>query len=153
MAVLLTSIMKMGWLSLAMHFWFVVVEEQTFKKVCWRISQLILHPFTFLKMFLKMFLNNILHPFTFLKNIFAGSAKKLYRSVHSKIFSLPDHFKLFPAHDYKGFTSTTVLEEKQFNPRLTKSEDEFIEIMNNLGLDYPKMIGLYQICSLSISNL
>lgn len=85
----------------------------------------------------------ILHPFTFSKNIFTGSATKLYKSVHSKILSLPDHFKLFPAHDYKGFTSTTVQEEKQFNPRLTKSEDEFIEIMNNLGLDYPKMIGLF----------
>lgn len=40
-----------------------------------------------------------------------------------------------------GNTSSSVGEEKQFNPRLTKPKDEFIEIMNNLGLPYPKKIG------------
>lgn len=70
-----------------------------------------------------------------------GSAHTLYKSVHSRILSLPDHYKLFPAHDYKGFTVTTVQEEKVFNPRLSKCEEEFVKIMDNLGLDYPKMIG------------
>lgn len=70
-----------------------------------------------------------------------GSAKTLYESVHSKIFTLPPHYTLFPAHDYKGLTATTVAEEKIYNPRLTKSEPEFIELMNNLNLPYPKMIG------------
>ena len=69
-----------------------------------------------------------------------GSSATLFDSVHEKIFQLPDHFKLYPAHDYKGFTVTSVGEEKQFNPRLTKSKSEFEKLMANLGLDYPKMI-------------
>uniref|UniRef100_A0A224XVL3 Persulfide dioxygenase ETHE1, mitochondrial n=1 Tax=Panstrongylus lignarius TaxID=156445 RepID=A0A224XVL3_9HEMI len=71
-----------------------------------------------------------------------GNSGKLFESVHGQIFSLPDNFKLFPAHDYKGFTSTTVLEEKNLNPRLTKSKEEFINIMNNLNLAYPKKIDI-----------
>lgn len=71
-----------------------------------------------------------------------GDSKMLYESVHNKILSLPDSFKLFPAHDYKGQTSTTVAEEKQYNPRLTKSCEEFVKIMENLNLPYPKMIDL-----------
>lgn len=69
-----------------------------------------------------------------------GSAKTLYASVHKKIFTLPKETKLYPAHDYKGLTATTVDEEKRLNPRLTKPLTEFIEIMNNLNLPYPKMI-------------
>lgn len=69
-----------------------------------------------------------------------GNSKTLYNSVHSQIFTLPDSFKLYPAHDYKGQTTTTVGEEKHYNPRLTKPLDEFIKIMENLNLPYPKMI-------------
>ena len=69
-----------------------------------------------------------------------GNASKLYESVHEKIFSLPSHFLLYPGHDYQGFTVTTVKEEKLHNPRLTKNKDEFVEIMENLHLDYPKKI-------------
>lgn len=69
-----------------------------------------------------------------------GNAKTLYNSVHKYIFTLPDCFKLYPAHDYKGQTCTTVGEEKHYNPRLTKPLDEFIKIMENLNLPYPKMI-------------
>uniref|UniRef100_A0A023F8B6 Persulfide dioxygenase ETHE1, mitochondrial n=1 Tax=Triatoma infestans TaxID=30076 RepID=A0A023F8B6_TRIIF len=71
-----------------------------------------------------------------------GNSGTLFESVHKQIFSLPDNFRLFPAHDYKGFTSTTVLEEKTLNPRLTKSKEEFINIMNNLNLAYPKKIDI-----------
>ncbi|XP_014216617.1 persulfide dioxygenase ETHE1, mitochondrial [Copidosoma floridanum] len=84
-----------------------------------------------------------------------GSSETLYQSVHSVIFKLPDNFKLYPAHDYKGLTVTTVAEEKTYNPRLTKSLEEFIEIMKNLNLSKPKMIdkavpankvcGLYEV--------
>lgn len=84
-----------------------------------------------------------------------GDPKTLYESVHKNIFTLPDMFSLYPAHDYKGVMCTTVGEEKQFNPRLTKPLDEFIDIMNNLNLAYPKMIdkavpankqcGLYEV--------
>ncbi|XP_063700151.1 persulfide dioxygenase ETHE1, mitochondrial-like [Culicoides brevitarsis] len=69
-----------------------------------------------------------------------GSAKQLYKSVHERIFTLPDNFRLFPAHDYKGQTETTVYEEKNFNPRLTKDEATFINIMDNLNLAYPRFI-------------
>ena len=69
-----------------------------------------------------------------------GSAETLYHSVHNQIFTLPLETVLLPAHDYKGRHSTTVGEEKKFNLRLTKSLDEFKEIMANLNLDYPKKI-------------
>ncbi|XP_022118491.1 persulfide dioxygenase ETHE1, mitochondrial isoform X2 [Pieris rapae] len=69
-----------------------------------------------------------------------GSSETLYKSVHSRIFTLPDHFILYPAHDYKGLTSTTVGEEKKYNPRLTKPLEEFVKIMENLNLPYPKKI-------------
>ncbi|KAK3880218.1 hypothetical protein Pcinc_015287 [Petrolisthes cinctipes] len=71
-----------------------------------------------------------------------GSPDTLYHSVHSQILSLPSEFILYPAHDYKGQTATTVAEEKQFNPRLTKNKEEFNDIMNNLGLAYPKKIDV-----------
>jgi len=71
-----------------------------------------------------------------------GSASRLYESVHGKIFSLPDHFRLFPAHDYTGQTMSTVYEEKTLNPRLTKSKEEFIEIMTKLNLPRPKQIDI-----------
>lgn len=69
-----------------------------------------------------------------------GDSRSLYKSVHEKIFTLPDNFRLFPAHDYKGKMETSVAEEKQYNPRLTKDIDTFVEIMENLNLPYPKKI-------------
>lgn len=73
-----------------------------------------------------------------------GDARTLYRSVHDKVFSLPDTTLLFPAHDYKGRTVTSVAEEKKLNPRLGegKTEEEFVGIMANLGLAYPKKIDV-----------
>merc|ERR1712183_35615 len=71
-----------------------------------------------------------------------GSASTLYKSVWTKILALPENTVLYPAHDYKGQTATTVGEEKQFNPRLTKKEEEFIDIMGNLNLAYPKKIDV-----------
>ncbi|KAL9691635.1 hypothetical protein QQ045_012060 [Rhodiola kirilowii] len=71
-----------------------------------------------------------------------GSSEQLYNSVHSQIFTLPKETFLYPAHDYRGFTVTTVGEEMQHNPRLTKDEDTFKNIMENLKLAYPKMIDI-----------
>ncbi|KAM4703976.1 persulfide dioxygenase ETHE1, mitochondrial [Rhinophrynus dorsalis] len=71
-----------------------------------------------------------------------GCAKTLYHSVHTKIFSLPENCLLYPAHDYTGQTVTSVDEEKRLNPRLTKSEEEFVKIMNNLNLPKPKQIDI-----------
>lgn len=46
-----------------------------------------------------------------------GSAEKLYHSIHSKIFTLPDDYLIFPAHDYTGKMCSSVAEEKQYNLR------------------------------------
>jgi len=69
-----------------------------------------------------------------------GDAKTLYRSVRARILSLPESTALFPAHDYRGRTQTTVGEELRFNPRLGtgKSEASFVELMRGLTLSYPK---------------
>jgi len=69
-----------------------------------------------------------------------GDAAKLYRSIHSQILSLPDHYTIYPAHDYTGQTASSVYEERNFNPRINKSEVEFVQYMKNLQLDYPKQI-------------
>ncbi len=71
-----------------------------------------------------------------------GDAKTLYQSITQKLFSLPDDTLVYPGHDYKGMTVSTIKQEKALNPRLgnNKSLEEFIEIMNNLNLPYPKFI-------------
>uniref|UniRef100_A0A5B7A5V7 persulfide dioxygenase n=1 Tax=Davidia involucrata TaxID=16924 RepID=A0A5B7A5V7_DAVIN len=71
-----------------------------------------------------------------------GSSQQLYKSVHSQIFTLPKDTLVYPAHDYKGFTVSTVGEEMLYNPRLTKDEETFKSIMENLNLAYPKMIDI-----------
>lgn len=71
-----------------------------------------------------------------------GDARTLFRSVHEQIFTLPDQTLLYPGHDYRGRTVTTVGEEKVHNPRLGggRSQDEFVTIMSELRLPYPKKI-------------
>ncbi len=69
-----------------------------------------------------------------------GSADILYDGIHSKIFTLPGTCIVYPAHDYKGHTASSVFEERNLNPRLSKSKDAFIDIMANLNLPYPKKI-------------
>lgn len=69
-----------------------------------------------------------------------GDPSVLYDVIHEKIFTLPANTELYPGHDYKGCTKSTVHEERTLNPRLTKSKEEFIDIMNNLNLPYPKKI-------------
>ena len=73
-----------------------------------------------------------------------GSASTLYDSVHSQLFSLPTTTIVYPAHDYKGRTFSQIGVEKDTNPRLggTKTKDEFVEIMANLNLSYPKKIDV-----------
>ena len=69
-----------------------------------------------------------------------GDARRLFRSVRERIFALPGATLLYPGHDYRGRTVTTVAEELRWNPRLgaARSEDEFVSIMAALKLDYPK---------------
>lgn len=69
-----------------------------------------------------------------------GDAGKLYDAVHMQLFNLPDSTIVYPAHDYKGRTASSVGEEKAHNPRLTKSREEFIHLMDKLGLPPPKML-------------
>ena len=72
-----------------------------------------------------------------------GDSATLFHSVHTHILSLPDATRIYPAHDYKGRTLTTVGEEKQFNPRLGggRTVEEFVAIMDALDLDPPAMIS------------
>ncbi|KAJ6753930.1 PERSULFIDE DIOXYGENASE ETHE1 [Salix purpurea] len=71
-----------------------------------------------------------------------GSSLQLYKSVHSQIFTLPKDTLIYPAHDYKGFSVSTVEEEMLYNPRLTKNQETFKGIMENLNLAYPKMMDI-----------
>jgi len=73
-----------------------------------------------------------------------GDAATLYRSVHAQIFTLPTGCLLYPAHDYRGLTVTSVGEERAFNPRLGGeiSEGDFVGYMRNLGLAHPKQIDV-----------
>ncbi|HEU4730010.1 MAG TPA: MBL fold metallo-hydrolase [Kofleriaceae bacterium] len=69
-----------------------------------------------------------------------GDARVLYHSVRDKLFTLPPATLLYPGHDYQGRTVTSVDEERRWNPRLGdgKTEDEFVAIMRELTLAYPK---------------
>jgi glyoxylase-like metal-dependent hydrolase (beta-lactamase superfamily II)/rhodanese-related sulfurtransferase len=73
-----------------------------------------------------------------------GDARAMYRSVHLQLFTLPDACLLYPAHDYRGLTVTSVAEEKRFNPRLggALSENDFVGYMRSLRLAHPKKIDI-----------
>ncbi len=72
-----------------------------------------------------------------------GDPRAQYDSLFNKLLKLPDEMMVFPAHDYKGDTVSTIGEEKQFNPRLrVKSCDEYVDLMNNLKLPNPKMMDV-----------
>jgi sulfur dioxygenase len=71
-----------------------------------------------------------------------GDARRMYRSVHDKLFVLPDDCLVYPAHDYAGRLASSIGEERAFNPRLggARSEADFVGFMANLGLPHPKQI-------------
>jgi glyoxylase-like metal-dependent hydrolase (beta-lactamase superfamily II)/rhodanese-related sulfurtransferase len=73
-----------------------------------------------------------------------GDAGQLYNSVHTQIFTLPTECLLYPGHDYRGLTATSVGEEKTYNPRLggQLSQSDFAGFMENLGLDHPKKMDV-----------
>src|SRR5450755_3219835 len=72
-----------------------------------------------------------------------GSARAQYESLFGKLLKLPEDTLVFPAHDYKGDTVSTIGEEKRSNPRLqVKSVDEYVTLMNNLNLSNPKMMDV-----------
>jgi glyoxylase-like metal-dependent hydrolase (beta-lactamase superfamily II)/rhodanese-related sulfurtransferase len=71
-----------------------------------------------------------------------GDAREMFRSVRSQILTLPSSCLLYPAHDYRGLTVTSVEEERRFNPRLGGEigEADFVGYMKNLGLPHPKLM-------------
>jgi glyoxylase-like metal-dependent hydrolase (beta-lactamase superfamily II)/rhodanese-related sulfurtransferase len=73
-----------------------------------------------------------------------GSPHNLYQSIRTKIFTLPGDCLLYPAHDYRGLTVTSVAEERRYNPRLggDVAEADFAGYMNNLGLPHPRQIDV-----------
>ena len=73
-----------------------------------------------------------------------GSPHQMYRSIQQQIFTLPDDCLLYPAHDYRGLTVTSVREERRFNPRLggETGEADFTGYMNNLRLAHPKKLDV-----------
>jgi sulfur dioxygenase len=72
-----------------------------------------------------------------------GNARAQYESLFGKLLRLPDETLVFPAHDYKGDTVSTIGEEKRYNPRLqVKSIDDYVALMANLKLPNPKMMDV-----------
>lgn len=72
----------------------------------------------------------------------SGDSRALYESVRGRLFTLPGETLVYPAHDYQGRWVSSIVQEKQRNPRLggDRSLESFVELMANLGLPYPKFI-------------
>ncbi len=72
-----------------------------------------------------------------------GDARAQYKSLFSRLLKLPDETLVYPAHDYKGWTVSTIGEERAHNPRLKVSnEDEYVAMMNSLNLPNPKLMDI-----------
>lgn len=72
-----------------------------------------------------------------------GDAHKSWESITQKLFRLPDDTTVYPGHDYKGWMSSSIREERRYNPRLAgKTEAEYVDIMNNLNLPDPKLMDI-----------
>ncbi len=72
-----------------------------------------------------------------------GDPRAQYESIFGRLLKLPDATLVYPAHDYKGDTVSTIGEERAFNPRLqVKSADEYAGLMNSLKLPDPKLMDV-----------
>lgn len=72
-----------------------------------------------------------------------GDPEKSWDSIVNKLFRLPDETLVYPAHDYKGWTVSTIGEEKRFNPRIAgKTREQYVEIMRNLHLPDPRLMDV-----------
>ncbi|SEN79573.1 MBL fold metallo-hydrolase [Bradyrhizobium sp. OK095] len=72
-----------------------------------------------------------------------GSSRAQYDSIFNRLLKLPDETMVFPAHDYKGDTVSTIGEEKRYNPRLqVRSVEQYVELMASLKLPNPKMMDV-----------
>ncbi|MDB9539154.1 MBL fold metallo-hydrolase [Anabaenopsis tanganyikae CS-531] len=71
----------------------------------------------------------------------SGDAGSLFDAITQRLFTLPDETLVYPGHDYRGHTVSTIGEEKQFNPRFQgRTRDNFIEFMASLNLPNPQKI-------------
>jgi len=73
-----------------------------------------------------------------------GDARRLFRSIRERLLSLPDDWAVYPAHDYEGRTSSTIGEERLYNPRIggDAREEDFVGFMENLALPHPKQLAV-----------
>ena len=72
-----------------------------------------------------------------------GSAVAQYDSIFNKLLKLPEKTMVYPAHDYNGKTSATIVSEKNNNPRLqVNSMEEYKKIMDDLKFVNPKMMDI-----------
>lgn len=72
-----------------------------------------------------------------------GDPHKSWDSITRRLFSLPDDTLVYPAHDYKGWTCSSIGEERRHNPRLAgRSEAEYVAIMNSLDLPDPALMDI-----------
>ena len=72
-----------------------------------------------------------------------GNPRQSYDSIFNKLLCLPDQTLVYPAHDYKGWTVSTIAEEREHNPRLqVKSAEEYAQLMNSLQLPSPKLMDV-----------
>lgn len=73
----------------------------------------------------------------------SGDPSAEYDSLFYKLLKMPDDTLVYPGHDYRGWTVSTIGEEKAHNPRLqVKSVEEYVAIMNNLKLDNPRLMDI-----------
>jgi sulfur dioxygenase len=70
-----------------------------------------------------------------------GDPGQLYDSITDVLFALPDHTTVWPGHDYRGHTASSIAEERAHNPRVAgRSREAFIAVMNGLNLPPPRYI-------------
>lgn len=82
-----------------------------------------------------------------------GDARQQYESLFGKLLRLPDETLVYPAHDYKGWTVSTIGEEKAHNPRLqVRSEAEYVALMASLRLPNPKLMDVAVPANLACGN-
>jgi sulfur dioxygenase len=73
-----------------------------------------------------------------------GSAELMFQSIHEQIYSLPDECLIYPGHDYRGLSVSSVAEERRFNPRIGAAigREDFAGYMQNLNLPHPKLLDV-----------
>ena len=83
-----------------------------------------------------------------------GDAGKSWDSIQNVLFSYPDQTLICPGHDYKGWTVSSVKEERQHNPRIAgKTKEEYIDIMESLNLPDPKIMDIAVTANLQCGDL